>query len=236
MFWAVWSEQKVADFLGGLYITDFIIAATDVKPAAVLTLQRKILSELDGGFLCQKLFFPLSSPPPPLPPPLVLWANFCRQRGTRGMSLLTARCGAEWGEDDEGWREKTDNTSLCCLKLSVEELQKPSAFFSRLKSTGSIFVRWHIYLLPRLQSESEVILVVLLFAHLITQTLNFRPWTPLQFLYSDYHIIRAGQDKLVRQAGWGKTRDRETLGNRRHCQTMTRCKGSIVWPKMLVYI
>lgn len=67
-------------------------------------------------------------PRPPLPPPaLVLWANFCRQRGTRRMSLLTARCGAEWGEDDEGWREKRDNTSLFG-KLRAEELQRPSAF------------------------------------------------------------------------------------------------------------
>lgn len=121
--------KKVANFLGGLYMTDFIIGVTDVKPAAVLTLQRKVLSELDGVFVCQKLFFPLSSP---LPPPLVLWANFCRQRGTRGMSLLTARCGAEWGEDDEGWREKRDNTSLFG-KLSAEELQKPSAFLCQTR-------------------------------------------------------------------------------------------------------
>lgn len=69
----------------------------------------------------------LPLPPPPHPPPLVLWANFCRQRGTGGMSLLTVRCGAEWGEDDEGWREKRDNTSLFG-KLSAEELHKPSAF------------------------------------------------------------------------------------------------------------
>lgn len=41
-------------------LTEFIIRITDVKPAAVLTLQRKVLSELDGGFVCQKLFFPLS--------------------------------------------------------------------------------------------------------------------------------------------------------------------------------
>lgn len=61
------------------------------------------------------------------------------------MSLLTARCGAEGGEDDEGWREKRDNTSLFG-KLSAEELQKP---FACLCQTGErrLHFNSHTYLL-----------------------------------------------------------------------------------------
>lgn len=129
-----------ANFSDRLYVTAFIIGVTDVEPAAVMALQRKVLSELDGGFVCQKL-----SPLHLTRPPSVLWANFFRRRGTRGMSLLTARCGAEGGEDDEGWREKRDNTSLFG-KLSAEKLQKP---FACLCQTGEhrLHFNSHTYLL-----------------------------------------------------------------------------------------
>lgn len=55
---------------------------------------------------------------------------FAGSGGARGMSLLTARRGAEGAEDDEGWREKRDNTSLFGRR-SAEALQKPSASLCR---------------------------------------------------------------------------------------------------------
>lgn len=51
---------------------------------------------------------------------------FAGSGGAGEMSLLTARRGAEGAEDDEGWREKRDNTSLLG-KRSAAALQKPSA-------------------------------------------------------------------------------------------------------------
>lgn len=115
----------------------------------------------------------ISPSAPALPSPLVLWANFWRQRGTRGMSLLTARRGAERGDDDEGWREKRDNTSQFG-KASAEKLHRPSVFLCRAREHSFTFVNRHTRLRPLLLPDAEVS-VFILRADLGARLLNFSP-------------------------------------------------------------